>query len=82
VLGGARGDEWDEVLTQRGLAVLHGADRAVLELAAVRLAEQGVQARVLDAAPGALARAMALSGWTAPGARGLRAVAVAGTEQR
>jgi hypothetical protein len=82
VLGGPREEEWDVVLAERGAAVLHGADEAVLELAAARLAEQGVQARVLDVAPGALARAMAMGGWTPPGARGLRAAAVAGTERR
>jgi hypothetical protein len=82
VLGGPRAAEWDALLAERGAAVLYGADEAVLELAAARLAERGVQARVLDVVPGALARAMALSGWTPPGARGLRTAAVAGTEQR
>jgi hypothetical protein len=80
VLGGARGDEWDVVLAERGAAVLYGAAAAVLELAAIRLEEQGVQARVLEAAPGALARTLAVGGWTPPGARALRAAATVEAE--
>jgi hypothetical protein len=82
VLGGPRGAEWDAVLAERGTAVLHGADEAVLELAVARLAEQGVQAHVLALAPGALARALALSGWTPPGARALRAAVVVEAQER
>jgi hypothetical protein len=79
VLGGARGTEWDAVLQQRGAAVLHGADPAVLELAARGLAEQGVRAQLLDRAPSLFARTMAVGGWRPPGARALRG-AVAGAE--
>lgn len=77
VLGGARGPEWDVVLRQRGAAVLHGADAAVLEVAAHGLAEQGVRAEVLDRPPSLVARALAVGGWTPPGTRALR-MAVAG----
>jgi hypothetical protein len=71
LLGGARGASWDDVLAERGVAVLHGAERPVLDLAAGRLAEQGVDARVLAIAPGPVGRAVAVGGWTPPGARGL-----------
>jgi hypothetical protein len=80
VIGAARGDEWDAVLAERGAAVLHGADPAVVGLAADRLTAQGVRARVLDIAPGALARALAVGGWTPPGARSLRAAAIGGAQ--
>ncbi len=72
LLGGARAEEWDAVLRERGVAVLHGADAALVELAAQRLAEQRVEVRIVDAVPGALARSMAAAGWTPPGARALR----------
>lgn len=72
LLGGARGEEWDAVLVERGLAVLHGADAGLLELAGARLEEQGVETRVVATAPGPLARWLALSGWAPPGGRALR----------
>jgi len=75
VLAAPRTEEWDAVLAQRGAAVLHGTDAAIVELAADRLAEQGVDARVLDAIPGPLARAVAVGGWLPAGVRALRAAA-------
>lgn len=72
VLGGPRVGAWDEVLRERGAAVLYGVDDAVRELAAAGLAEEGVRSCVLDAAPGPVTRALAVGGWTPPGARALR----------
>jgi hypothetical protein len=71
VLGGARDAAWDEVLVERGVALLHAAERSVLQLAAERLAAQGVEARVLTTTPGPIGRALAVGGWRPPGARGL-----------
>jgi hypothetical protein len=71
LLGGPRDEDWDAVLAERGVALLHGADRSVLDLAAARLADQGVDARLLAPGPSALARTLALGGWMPPSTRHL-----------
>ena len=72
LLGAARDDAWEAVLTERGAALLYGADVALLDLACAQLAGQGVTAQALATTPGLLARTLAAGGWTPPGARALR----------
>jgi hypothetical protein len=73
LLGAARGDEWDEPLAERRVAILHGGDPGLVEVAAERLGQQGVEARLVIEAPGPIARSLAIAGWATPSSRALRA---------
>jgi hypothetical protein len=67
VLLAARGPEWDAVLAEPDLVLVHGGDGDLVELAVDRLAESAATAARLDPAPSLTTRVLAMAGIALPG---------------
>jgi hypothetical protein len=67
-VAGPRDAEWDRVLADCDLVVVHARAAVVADLTVARLAEQGVAAVRVDHAPGGVARALTRAGLALPGA--------------
>jgi hypothetical protein len=67
VLLAARGPEWDAVLAEPDLVLVHGGDGDLVELAVDRLTESAATAARLDPPPSLTTRVLAMAGIALPG---------------